>query len=143
MVDQMSEEEASPVCSTAIDKLRKSAEKLQQLLTSGELEAELRRYTLTNPVRHGNRVLSSNEAFVLERLARQPRPQPLRCVMPKYVGTLPGLEHAGFLVVRDGMVGLTPRGRAFGIARKRQHDDTKLEANRWRDWVDDLSRRLG
>lgn len=135
-------EEPAPACSVspALQRLSKTITELQRLLASGELEADLRRFTLANPVRHGDRVLSSQEAHVMEMLARHARPLPLRRLAPRQVAAIPHLERTGFVDVRSGIVALTPRGRAFGVTRIRRSNVTKVEANEWRKWANDLSR---
>lgn len=98
------------------------------LLESGALMASLRRAALGNPVRHGGRVVSADDAWVLETLARRLGPLPLHRLERRHLRALPRLERAGF-VHRDAcMVHITPRGRALGAARDRERAASKTAA---------------
>ena len=114
----------------AMERLAQAAARLTRLVESGELDSELRRVMMINPVTHGGRVLSHAEADVVTAVARSTRPVPLSRLLPRQVAWLPSLARAGFVLVEHGAARVTPRGRALAAFRHRERVASKLELGR-------------
>ncbi len=114
----------------ALERLAQAAAQLTRLVESGELESELQRVMMVNPVTHGGRVVSYAAADVVHAVARSTRPVPLSRLLPRQVAWLPGLARAGFVIVEHGAARVTPRGRALGAFRQREQVASKLELGR-------------
>ena len=114
----------------ALERLAQAAARLTRLVESGELESDLRRVMMVNPVTHGGRVVPYAAADVVHAVARSTQPVPLSRLLPRQVACLPGLARAGFVIVERGAARVTPRGRALGAFRHREQVASKLELGR-------------
>ena len=104
----------------SLRRLSELSQRLNDMIQSGELMADLYRIALLNPVRHGDRRLLARDADVVAKIAtRACAPMPITKLHARDVACLPHLERAGFLTVEDRAVRATPRGLSLNEKRQR------------------------